>query len=36
MNEISNKWIGKNTIRPDGAEKVTDVLNIHQTLPCLA
>ena len=23
MNEISNKWIGKNTIRPDGAEKVT-------------
>ena len=21
MNEISNKWIGKNTIRPDGAEK---------------
>ena len=23
MNEISNKWIGKNTVRPDGAEKVT-------------
>ena len=23
MNEMSNKWIGKNTIRPDGAEKVT-------------
>ena len=23
MNEISNKWIGKNTIRPDGADKVT-------------
>jgi len=23
MNEISNKWIGRNTIRPDGAEKVT-------------
>ena len=23
MNENSNKWIGQNTIRPDGAEKVT-------------
>ena len=23
MNEMSNKWIGKNTIRPDGADKVT-------------
>ena len=23
MNEINNKWIGKNTVRPDGAEKVT-------------
>ena len=23
MNEISNKWIGRSTIRPDGAEKVT-------------
>jgi CO/xanthine dehydrogenase Mo-binding subunit len=23
MNEVSNKWIGKNTVRPDGAEKVT-------------
>ena len=23
MNEMSNKWIGQNTIRPDGAEKVT-------------
>ena len=23
MNEISNKWIGTNTIRPDGADKVT-------------
>jgi xanthine dehydrogenase molybdopterin-binding subunit B len=23
MNDMSNKWIGKNTIRPDGAEKVT-------------
>lgn len=23
MNEMTNKWIGKNTIRPDGAEKVT-------------
>ena len=23
MNEISNKWIGKYTIRPDGADKVT-------------
>ena len=23
MNEMSNNWIGKNTIRPDGAEKVT-------------
>ena len=23
MNEMSNKWIGKNTIRPDGAENVT-------------
>jgi len=23
MNEISNKWIGKNTVRPAGAEKVT-------------
>ena len=23
MNEISNKWIGKRTIRPDGADKVT-------------
>ena len=23
MNEINNKWIGKNTVRPDGAEKIT-------------
>ena len=23
MNEMDNKWIGKNTIRPDGADKVT-------------
>jgi CO/xanthine dehydrogenase Mo-binding subunit len=23
MNDMSNKWIGKSTIRPDGAEKVT-------------
>ena len=23
MNEMNNKWIGKNTVRPDGAEKVT-------------
>ena len=23
MNEISNKWIGQRTIRPDGADKVT-------------
>lgn len=23
MNEMTNKWIGKSTIRPDGAEKVT-------------
>ncbi len=23
MNEMSNKWIGKNTVRPDGADKVT-------------
>ncbi len=23
MNETSNKWIGQNTIRPDGADKVT-------------
>ena len=23
MNEMSNKWIGQSTIRPDGAEKVT-------------
>ena len=23
MNEMSNKWIGQRTIRPDGAEKVT-------------
>ena len=23
MNEMSNKWIGKRTIRPDGADKVT-------------
>ena len=23
MNVICNKWIGKNTIRPDGADKVT-------------
>ncbi len=23
MNEMSNKWIGKNTIRPDGSDKVT-------------
>ena len=23
MNEMSNKWIGKSTIRPDGADKVT-------------
>ena len=29
MNEISNKWIGKNTIRPDGADKVTGLSLIH-------
>ena len=23
MNEISNKWIGQNTVRPDGVDKVT-------------
>ncbi len=23
MNELPNKWIGKSTIRPDGADKVT-------------
>ena len=23
MNEMSNKWIGARTIRPDGADKVT-------------
>ena len=23
MNDANNKWIGKRTIRPDGADKVT-------------
>ena len=43
MNEISNKWIGKNTVRPDGAEKVTGraqyssaVSYTHLTLPTKA
>ena len=28
MNEMDNKWIGKNTIRPDGADKVTEELSM--------
>ena len=36
MNEISNKWIGKNTIRPDGADKVTESRFTYHYNTCLA
>ena len=32
MNEMDNKWIGKNTIRPDGADKVTGRADMVQIL----
>jgi CO/xanthine dehydrogenase Mo-binding subunit len=36
MNDMSNKWIGKNTIRPDGADKVTAARSTAPTTPCPA